>query len=108
MSQIRRRAQSKGGRYVPLRMKERGSQLEVFISNLPKLLDHLLYGPQKPQLLVPLPPSFRDVTEQARGVDRIEVFEQVEVGWGLVARRYADLNHWSRDGHRRESREIGG
>lgn len=71
---------------IPLRVKERGPQLEVFFSNLPKLPQHLFYGPYEPKLLVPLLPYLRNVTKQPRGIDRIEVFEQIEVGWDLVPR----------------------
>jgi hypothetical protein len=67
-------------------VKERGPQLEVFFSNLLKLAQHLFYGPYEPELLISLPSFLRNVTKQPRGVDRIEVFEQIEVGWDLVSR----------------------
>ena len=70
---------------IPLRVKERGPQLEVFFSDLPKLPHHLFYGPYEPQLLVSLPSRLRNMTKHPRGVDRIEVFEQVEVGGDLVS-----------------------
>jgi len=73
------------GVYIPLRVKERRPQLEVFFSNLLKLRQHAFYGPYEPQLLFPLPSHFRNMTKQPRGVDGIEVFEQVEVGWDFVS-----------------------
>jgi hypothetical protein len=72
-------ARGKGGGEIPLRVEERRPQLEVFISNLPKLIQHLFYGPDKPQLLVPLSPHFRKMTKHPGGVDSIEVFKEIEV-----------------------------
>jgi hypothetical protein len=60
-------------------MKERRPQLEVFLSDLLKLAQHLLYSPDKPELLVPLPPHFGNVAKQPGGIDGVEVFEKVEV-----------------------------
>ena len=60
-------------------MEERRSRLEVFVSDLPKLGQHLLHCPDEPQLLVSLPAKLRDVTEYPRGVDGIKAFEETEV-----------------------------
>lgn len=69
----------KGKGEVPPRLEERRPLLEVLLSNLLKLSQHLFYGPDKPQLLVPLSSRLGDVTEHSRGVDGVEVFKEVEV-----------------------------
>jgi hypothetical protein len=67
------------GKEIPLSLEERRPQLKVLISNLPKLVQHLFYGPDEPQLLVSLPPHFGNMTKHAGGVDGVEGFKKAEV-----------------------------